>query len=798
MKVTIEEDRGEAGPTKIQAAPTKFGVGCGAGMAVACGAGFGATRAQDCIFDELKFRLLMLITPYRWLAGLCLLLLCSSALLAQRTVKMDKVTLSFLLDRKGEPVYSIAYSDRPVILPSTLGFRLAESDSLFCQGFVLLGTDEREVDTTWQPVWGETRNIRDHYKELTVHLAQGAAGAGGGSGSGAAVGGGMGAVDAGAAAAGAGGAGAAGKGRRLDIVFRVFEDGVGFRYVFPRQPGLRYFIVSDELTQFHLAGDHKTFWIPGDYDSNEYPYTTSALSAVDNSALVASSTAIAVRVAPDRYAVQTPLMMKSADGLYLNIHEAALVGYPAMQLHVDRASLTLTSALVPDAVGNKAYLHAPFHTPWRTIIVSDKAADILSSKMILNLNEPSKLTSTDWIHPLKFVGVWWEMQTGRSTWSYSDYPDSLDAAGALIASGRHGANTANVKRYIDFAAANGLGGVLVEGWNVGWEDWFGNWKENVFDFVTPYPDFDIRAITEYARARGVALIMHNETSGSAMNYERQMDTAFRFMTGWGYKAVKTGYVGRIIPRGEHHDGQWMVEHYVRVAQKAALYHIMLDAHEPVRPTGLQRTYPNWLACEAARGNEYNAFSDGNAPEHETILPFTRLMGGPMDYTPGIFRLKGYSSDVPGRQVHTTLAKQLALYVTMYSPLQMAADLPENYSAHGDAFQFIRDVPVDWDDTRVLEAEPGDYITIARKGKGQEGWYIGAITDEQARTAEVSLSFLDKGRRYKAVIYRDGPGADWKDNPEVYTIETRTVGSGDRLTLKLAPGGGAAVSIVPLN
>ncbi len=677
-------------------------------------------------------------------------------------VQLGKVRLVFKLDGRGEPVYSVTYGDRAVILPSKLGFRLKDADSLFCEGFVVTGVERNETDTTWQPVWGEVKSIRDHHKELRVHLRQ------------------------------------AGSGRLLDVAFRVFEDGVGFRYEIPRQQGLKYFVVSDELTQFHLAGDHKTFWIPGDYDSNEYPYTTSKVSEIDNAALVAASTAIAVRVAPDRYAVQTPLMMKTADGLFLNIHEAAEVNYPAMQLHVDRATLTLTSALVPDAVGNKAYLHAPCYTPWRTVLVSDKAADILASKTILNLNEPSKLTSTDWIRPMKFVGVWWEMQTGKSTWAYSDYPypDSLGAGGALIPNGRHGANTANVKRYIDFAAANHIGGVLVEGWNVGWEDWFGNWKENVFDFVTPYPDFDVKAISDYAQSKGVALIMHNETSGSATNYERQLDTAIGFMRRWGYVAVKTGYVGRIIPRGEHHDGQWMDNHYIYVAAKMAANHIMIDEHEPMRPTGLQRTYPNWLACEAARGNEYNAFADGNAPEHETILPFTRLMGGPMDYTPGIFRVTGYS-DVPGRRVHTTLAKQLALYVTMYSPLQMAADLPENYAAHMDAFQFIRDVPVDWDDTKILEAEPGDYITIARKGKGQDGWYIGAITDEHARVADVSLGFLDKGRRYKAIVYRDADNADWKTNPELYTIETKTVDSASRLTLKLAPGGGAAVSIVPM-
>jgi len=697
----------------------------------------------------------------RYFVCLCLAVFFFCPVRAQdELLEMGKVKLTFGLDAQGKPVYSVSYGEKPVILPSKMGFLLKEDDSLFSAGFAMTGAERAALDTIWSPVWGETKSIRDHYKELRVHLRQ------------------------------------VRSGRLLDVVFRVFEDGLGFRYEFPKQQALHYFIVANELTEFHLAGDHKTFWIPGDFDTNEYPYTTSRVSEIDNAALVAASTAIAVRVAPDRYAVQTPLMMKSADGLYLNIHEAALVNYPAMQLHVDRASLTLTSALVPDAVGNKAYLHAPCHTPWRTILVSDRAADMLTSKTILNLNEPSKLKTTDWIHPMKFVGVWWEMQSGKSTWSYSDYPDSLNASGGLIPNGRHGANTANVKRYIDFAAANHIGGVLVEGWNVGWEDWFGNWKENVFDFVTPYPDFDVRAITDYARSKGVAMIMHNETSGSATNYERQLDTAMAFMRRWGYSSVKTGYVGRIIPRGEHHDGQWMINHYVYTAARTAENHLMIDEHEPVRPTGLQRTYPNWLACEAARGNEYNAFSDGNAPDHETILPFTRLMGGPMDYTPGIFRMRGYSN-VPGRQVHTTLAKQLALYVTLYSPLQMAADLPENYTAHDDAFQFIRDVPVDWDDTRVLEAEPGDYITIARKEKAKDNWFVGAITDERARIAEVSLSFLDKGRKYRATIYKDGAGADWKSNPEAYSIGTMTVDSGSRLSLQLAPGGGAAVSIMPL-
>ncbi len=674
-------------------------------------------------------------------------------------VQMNKVKLLFILDDSGIPVYSVYFDGKPVILPSRLGFVL-DDDSTFYKGFELVATDRKQADQTWQPVWGETKNIRDHYEQLTLHLRQKTS-----------------------------------PGKLLDIVFRVFEDGVGFRYEFPKQAARKYFIVSRELTAFAMAGDHKTFWIPGDYDSNEYPYTTSPLSAVDNSSMVNASTDIAVRDAPDRYSVQTPLMMKTADGLYINIHEAALVNYPAMQLHVDHTLLTLSASLVPDATGNKAYLHAPSHTPWRTIIVSDKATDILSSKMILNLNEPSAITNTSWIHPMKFIGVWWEMQIGKSTWNYTDFPDSTDSKGNLIPNGRHGANTNNVKRYIDFAARNGIPGVLVEGWNTGWEDWFGNWKENVFDFVTPYPDFDVKAVMAYARSKNVHMIMHNETSGSATNYERQEDTAFRFMKLFGYTSVKTGYVGKIIPRGEHHDGQWMINHYVRVAQKAAGYHIMIDVHEPVRPTGVQRTWPNWLACEAARGNEFNAFSNGNAPEHETILPFTRLMGGPMDYTPGIFAIKGYSQ-VKGWQVHTTLAKQLALYITLYSPLQMAADLPENYDTHKDAFRFIKEVPVDWDETRIIDAEPGDYIIIARKKKNKNNWFVGAITDENSRNATIPLSFLDKGKQYVATIYSDAAGADWKNNPEAYIIKQSLVNDATTLLVSLAAGGGAAVSIMP--
>jgi hypothetical protein len=672
---------------------------------------------------------------------------------------MGKVHFEFKLDALGSPVYAVYYDQQAVIKPSHMGIKLLD-DSSFDNHFEVTGVERKTVDETWDPVWGEVKEIRNHYNQVTIHLKQQES-----------------------------------PKRVMDIIFRVFADGVGFRYEFPKQPNLKYFIVSDELTEFSLTGDNKTFWIPGDYDSNEYPYTVSPISQVDASVLAKSATDIAVRYVPDKYGIQTPLMMKTADSLYINIHEAALQNYTSMQLHVDTKTYKLTANLVADAVGNKAYMRAPCQTPWRTIIVSNKAADILASKMILNLNEPSKIENTSWIKPMKFVGVWWEMQTGKATWNYTDNLDTLGADGKLIPNGKHGATTANVKRYIDFAAKNGIQGVLVEGWNAGWEEWFGNWAEKPFDFVTPYPDFDVKAITDYAASKGVKMIMHNETSGSATNYERQMDTAFRFMNKYGYTSVKTGYVGRIIPRGEHHDDQWMIDHYVRVAQKAAQYHIMLDNHEPVRPTGLQRTYPNWMACEAGRGNEYNAFSNGNSPAHETIMPFTRLMGGPMDYTPGIFKIQGYS-DVPGRQVHTTLAKQMALYVTMYSPLQMAADIPDNYEKHMDAFQFIKDVPVDWDDTKIIEAEPGEYITTARKEKGAANWYIGAITNENSRNAIIPLDFLDKGKKYVAIIYAEADDADWKKKPEAYKINKYFVTGGTKLTVKLANGGGAAISIKP--
>ncbi|MEP7107029.1 MAG: glycoside hydrolase family 97 protein [Ferruginibacter sp.] len=703
--------------------------------------------------------------PFKKLFTCLLAVVLLHPLVAQPTevinMKMNKVQLGFMLDEKGTPRYTVTYANQPVIQLSGLGLKF--TDATFYDNFEITGMDSSVYDNSWKPVLGEVSVIHDHHKELMVHLKQKNA-----------------------------------TGRQLDIIFRVFEDGVGFRYQFPKQPGLKYFVVAEELTEFNLAGDHLAFWIPADYDTNEYPYTHSRLSEIDNRKLVEASTDIAVRTVPGPHAVQTPLMLVSGDGLYINIHEAALVNYPAMQLDVDQRNFSLSSILVPDPLGNKAYLHAPCATPWRTIIVSNKATDLLASKMILNLNEPSKFENTGWIKPMKFIGVWWEMQTGKGGWNYSDASDKLDADGNLIPNGKHSANTANVKRYIDFASANGIKGVLVEGWNYGWEDWFGNWKEKTFDFVKPYPDFNVMELQQYAASRNVTIIMHNETSGGATDYERQMDTAYRFMNRFGYIAVKTGYVGKIIPRGEFHDGQWMIDHYIRVAQKAANHKIMVDMHESVRPTGLNRTYPNWIANEAGRGNEYNAFSTGSPPDHETIMAFTRYMGGPMDYTPGIFKLRGYTAAAPDRQMHSTLAKQLALYVTLYSPLQMAADLPENYAAHMDAFQFIKDVAVDWDDTRIVGAEPGDFITIARKEKGSANWYAGAITDENSRRALLPLDFLDNEVKYVATIYRDADNADWKSNPEAYTIEQFIVDNKGSLLLPLAKGGGAAVSIKPAS
>ncbi|MBK8087604.1 MAG: glycoside hydrolase family 97 protein [Chitinophagaceae bacterium] len=660
---------------------------------------------------------------------------------------------------EGTLLYGVTYKGKKVIQPSTLGFALNSPKALLNK-FTIVAVDSSAVDETWKPVWGEVSIIRNNYKELTVKLKD-----------------------------------KSGSGILLNVIFRVFNDGVGFRYEFPKQRSLTYFIIANEQTQFALTGNHKTFWIPGDFDTNEQLYTTSKLSEVDAWKSDMVSVGDKKLNVPDQYAVQTPLMMKTADGLYINIHEAALINYSAMQLHVNRSAFSLTSNLVPDAAGNKAYLRTPAVTPWRTIIVSDKATEILSSKLILNLNDPSAIENTSWIKPMKFMGVWWEMQTNLGSWNYTDKPDVPGANGLPVPNGRHSANTANVKRYIDFASKNGIEGLLVEGWNTGWEAWYGNWRGKHFDFVTPYPDFNVAEIQQYAKQKNVQMIMHNETSADAATYDQQMDTAFQFMNRFGYGSVKTGYVGQIIPRGEHHDGQWMVNHYIRSVQKAAKHHVMVDIHEPVRPTGLHRTWPNFIASEAGRGNEFNAFAEGSPPEHETILPFTRLMGGPMDYTPGIFKMRGYAAAAPNRQMHSTLAKQLALYITMYSPLQMAADLPENYEAHMDAFQFIKDVATDWDDTKILEAEPGDYLTIARKEKIRENWFVGAITDEQSRTVALSFDFLTPGATYEATIYRDADNADWKTNPEAYTIEKIVVTNKTKLTIKLAKGGGFAVSVM---
>jgi len=690
---------------------------------------------------------------------------------AQSTQSPDgKLSLAFALTADGEPTYQLSFATRPVVQQSRLGIELKDGPAL-TKGFTVIKSDISQKDETWEPVWGEVRRIRNNYRELTITLNQAAAKI------------------------------------RMIVRFRLFNDGLGFRYEFPEQPDLNYFTVTDEKTEFNLTGDHKTFWIPGDYDTNEYAYSTTKLSEAD-ATKGESFKDIAVRSIMARNMVQTPLMMKTADGLYINIHEAALVNYPAMNLLVNKQTFSLMSQLVPDAIGNKAYLQAPDKTPWRTIVVSDNAADILASKLILNLNEPNKLQDTSWIKPQKYVGIWWGMHIGKYTWSYSDVANIKLADtdwSKLKPNGRHGATTENTKRYIDFAAKHGFAGVLVEGWNVGWEDWFGKWKEEVFDFITPYPDFDVAELQAYAAARGVKLIMHHETSSSVTNYERRMDEAYRFMKQHGYDSVKTGYVGRIIPRGEYHDGQWMVNHYVRVAEQTARNKIMLDVHEPVRPTGLHRTYPNWLACEAARGNEFNSgwSPSGNQPEHETILPFTRLMGGPMDFTPGIMQIKFDDYD-PARKgqvrstVKTTLSKQLALYVTMYSPLQMAADLPEHYERFLDAFQFIKDVAVDWDDTRILEAEPGDYITIARKAKNEDEWYIGAITDEQPRTADIVLNYLTPKRWYVATLYIDAPDAHWQNNPMAYKIQNFLVNDETRLKIALANGGGAAVSVKPAS
>ena len=670
-----------------------------------------------------------------------------------------QLTLGFVV-QDGVPTYNLTYKSRPVLKPSKLGLELKNGPGL-TNGFTLTSTERRTIDETWQPVWGEVKNIRNHYTELAVTLTQ------------------------------------AVTNRVVLVRFRLFDDGLGFRYEFPRQPNLGYFVVKEEQTQFALVGDHKAFWLPGDYDTQEYSTITSNLSEV-RAKMKAAVTSNVSQATFSATGLQTPLMLRRPDGLYINIHEAALVDYSCLSLELDDQNFVLTSVLTPDAQGDKGYLQTPCRSPWRTVIVSDRAGDILESKLILNLNEPTKYKDTSWIKPVKYVGVWWEMITGKSTWSYTNQEniklDSLDYS-KVKPNGTHGANTAHVKEYIDFAALHGFDAVLVEGWNTGWEDWFGNSKDYVFDFVTPYPDFDVQELHRYAASKNVKMMMHHETSGSARNYERHLDAAYKFMVDNGYDAVKSGYVGPILPRGEHHYGQWLVNHYLYAITKAADYHIMVNAHEAIRPTGLARTYPNLIGNEAARGTEYESFGGNNA-DHTTILPFTRLIGGPMDYTPGIFQTR-ISAINPGNKsfVHSTLARQLALYVTMYSPLQMAADLPENYNKHLDAFQFIKDVAVDWDDTHVLEAEPGDYVTIARKAKGKSSWFVGSSCDENGRTSNIKLDFLARGKKYVATIYADAPDAHYEKNPQAYAIRKLNVTSKTKLAQYCAPGGGYAISVV---
>lgn len=668
--------------------------------------------------------------------------------------------MRFEVNGEGTPVYELTYKQKPVIKPSRLGLEI-EGFSLR-KAFTLKGVETVTFDETWTPVWGEVKAIRNHYNEMTATLHQ------------------------------------ADGDRTMVIRFRLYDDGLGFRYEFPQQKSLNYFVIKEEYSEFAMAGDHKAFWIPGDYDTQEYDYTESRLTEIRG----LMQTAITPNTSQTPFSpagVQTALMMKSDDGLYINLHEAALVDYPCMSLNLDDQTLTFQSWLTPDAQGKKGYMQTPCHTPWRTVIVSDDARRILASHLTLNLNEPCKLDDVSWIRPVKYIGVWWEMISGKSTWAYTnDLPSvHLDVTDytKMKPNGTHAANNEKVRRYIDFAAKHGFDQVLVEGWNIGWEDWFGNSKDYVFDFVTPYPDFDLKALNEYAHSKGVKLMMHHETSSSVRNYERQMEKAYKLMNDYGYNAVKSGYVGNIIPRGEYHYGQWMVNHYLYAVKKAAEHRIMVNAHEAVRPTGLCRTYPNLIGNEAARGGEYESFG-GNKVFHTTILPFTRLMGGPMDYTPGIFETRLEKVN-PGNNsyVHSTLARQLALYVTMYSPLQMAADLPENYERFMDAFQFIKDVAIDWDDSKYLEAEPGRYITVARKAKGTNNWFVGCTANEDGHLSNVSLDFLDPGRKYTATIYADAPTAHYEKNPQAYTIKQMKVTNKSKLTLRAASGGGYAISIM---
>ena len=669
--------------------------------------------------------------------------------------------MNFSLQEDGTPVYNLEFEGQTIIENSKLGLELKEGKPLTAN-FSIENTEKSTFNETWTPVWGEESEIENHYNELVVHLDQ------------------------------------EDSERKLVLRFRLFNDGLGFRYEFPQDSKLGHFVISDEKTEFAMTGDHTAFWIAGDYDTQEYDYTESKLSEIRG--LMAE--AVTANVSQKSFSptgVQTSLMLKTEDGLYINLHEAALLDYPAMHLNLDDETMVFESWLTPDVNGDKAYMVAPGKTPWRTIIVSDEAKDILSSRITYNLNEPSKIEDTSWIKPMKYMGVWWEMITGMSSWDYTDEFAAVKLGEtdfeAAEPNGTHAANTENVKRYIDFASEHGFDGLLVEGWNVGWEDWFGNSKDYVFDFVTPYPDFDVDEIREYAKSKDVEMIMHHETSASVRNYERHLDTAYQFMKANNYNAVKTGYVGDILPRGENHYSQWIVNHYQYALEKAAEYEIMINAHEAVRPTGIARTWPNLIANESARGTEYQAFG-GNKPNHVTVLPFTRLIGGPMDYTPGIFEMD-ISKLNPDNNSHvnSTLANQLALYVTMYSPLQMAADLPKHYEQFMDAFQFIKDVAIDWDKSVYLEAEPGDYITIARKEKDGNNWFVGNVNGLTPRTSEIEFDFLEKGKTYIATVYADAEDAHYKDNPQAYEIKKYSVNSKSELSQKSAPGGGYAISIM---
>ena len=681
--------------------------------------------------------------------------------MAQQQSSPDgSVMLSFSLKSDGTPSYKVTYKNKPVINESTLGFTLKKADPL-TNNFKVVDTKKSTFKETWKPVWGEESEILNHYNELLVSLEQN------------------------------------NTNRKMNIRFRVYNEGVGFRYEFPSQKELTYFVVEEELSQFAMTGDHTAWWIPGDYDTQEYDYMESKLSEI-RGLMKEAVTENVSQFAFSPTGVQTSLMMKTKDGLYINLHEAALVDYSLMNLNLDDKTFVFQSWLTPDAKGDKGYLMAPCHSPWRTIMVSDDARKILASRLILNLNEPCASADTSWIKPVKYVGVWWEMITGKNSWSYTNDLPTIDLNTVDYSktkpNGTHGANNEEVRKYIDFAAKHGFDQVLVEGWNIGWEDWFGNKKDYVFDFVTPYPDFDLKALNEYAHSKGVKLMMHHETSGSTRNYERHMKAAYELMNKYGYNSVKSGYVGDILPVGEHHYSQSTINHYLYAIKEAAKHKIMVNAHEAVRPTGICRTYPNMIGNESARGTEYEAFG-GNKVFHTTILPFTRLQGGPMDYTPGIFETEmKYVNPNNNNQIRTTLARQLALYVTMYSPLQMAADLPENYEKFMDAFQFIKDVPVDWQKSVYLEAEPGRYITIARKDKHSNDWYVGCTAHEGGHTSELLLNFLDKNKKYEATIYADAKDAHWKTNPKAYTITKQKVNAKTKLKLTAAQGGGYAISI----